>query len=265
MVESGKYPGSYVLAYQLAVQDLQRKSQGERLRCLEKTGGTWLSPVQARSELGGDAEATAVDAGAARTFLEQGFSEGAGCLAYLGRRCLISFPGGEVWVQSSAGEGFGGGQERARAGRYADAPLWLKILVLHYLNGAGGAALTGDMITFRDLPGGGNYLPNFEKRVTRRLAREFGRDPERFVSAALALGGEIAEFGDAGVKVWALPRVPLVFVLWKEDSEFPAEARVLFDSSVASYLYTEDVIVLCQEVAGEIIRASLRETAPKAG
>lgn len=134
-----------------------------------------------------------------------------------------------------------------------EVPLWAKIILLHYFNTAKGTPLKEELITFRQLPGGNVYYPNFTKRVTGRLAREFGKNPAAFLAAGEKLGGEKAPYGDASFKLQALPYVPLVFVLWEEAEGFPAEGNVLFDASVGDYLSTEDAIVLCQEVTGMLV------------
>jgi len=55
------------------------------------------------------------------------------------------------------------------------------------------------------------------------------------------------------VKIYALPLVPIHAVLWSTDSEFPPSANILFDSSVSSYLSTEQTAML-----GELTSARLR-------
>ena len=51
-----------------------------------------------------------------------------------------------------------------------------------------------------------------------------------------------------------LPRVPLGLVLWRGDAEFPAEGKVLFDSSVSRYLPVEDIVVLAETVVWKLIK-----------
>lgn len=153
-------------------------------------------------------------------------------LSYLGRPYLIAWPGGEV---------------------RPEAPVWLQIILLHYLNGARGAGPADELIPFRELEGGQVYDVNFRKRVRDRLVRGFASCSELLLQVGKLLGGEEVAYGDAAVKIWALPRVPLTVVIWRGDEEFPADANVLFDASVSSYLCTEDVVVLCEQVASELV------------
>jgi hypothetical protein len=124
-----------------------------------------------------------------------------------------------------------------------------RILLLHYLQTAGGSALKGDWIAFSQMPGAELYLGNFRARSADRIGRAFGQEPAQLVGAARALGGVETDLGDAGVRLEALPRVPVQILVWGGDDEFPASGDVLFDASVTDYLPLEDVIVTAEKVA----------------
>jgi len=159
-------------------------------------------------------------------------------LPFMGRTVTLRLPGLEFSLEGEAG----------------GVPLWLQVLVLHHLNTSDGSNPTGELVAFRNLPGGQVYHPNFEKRVSQRLAREFGGEPGRLVEAARRLGGAQVHIGDAGAVVNAFPRVPLTMVVWKGDEEFPASGSVLLDSTVLGHLPVEDVVVIAQEAVSYLIR-----------
>lgn len=140
--------------------------------------------------------------------------------------------------------------------RKDEVPLWLKILALHYLVYAKGTKPADDQITFKQLEGGLGYYPAFQGRTIDPLIDVFGNDLERFMSIALELGGKRVDFGDFAVTFAAFPNIEVTFILWKGDEEFPAEGNVVFDSSIASYLTTEDIAVLCNMIAVMIIKKS---------
>jgi hypothetical protein len=222
---------SYRQALALAREELGRWSGAELERRLAAAGAQWLPSA--------GAEAFETSHGGSRA----GAPGGAIGLAFLGRPLVVTVPDGRVVFPGGGGE----------------VPQWLAILTLHYLNGASGAALTGELVPFRDLPGGRVYDANFEKRVRARLVRRYARRPALLVEAGRRLGGEVVGMGDAGVRLLAFPRVPLWVVLWVADEEFPAQANVLFDASIGSYLCTEDVVVLCEQVVSEMINVTGRE------
>jgi hypothetical protein len=55
------------------------------------------------------------------------------------------------------------------------------------------------------------------------------------------------------LKIFALPRVPIVLSLWRGDEEFPPEANLYFDQSISSYLSTEDIAYLSSAVVYKVI------------
>ena len=144
--------------------------------------------------------------------------------------------------------------EVVRRQTHEPIPLAEKIIVLHYLLAAQGESLGKNLVTFREVQGGAFYYPAFLKRARDPLVRVFGGEPERLLRCGRQLGAEPALLGDASVKLMPLPRIPLTFVLWKGDEEFAPEATILFDSSVGSYLPTEDIATLSGMVVYRLIR-----------
>jgi Domain of unknown function (DUF3786) len=136
--------------------------------------------------------------------------------------------------------------------------LVVRVLLLHHLLHADGSPLTGKWVAYKDIPGGLLYAGVFARRVTEPLLRKFGKSSKLFREAGNRLGGEVAEVGDASFYLRAFPRIPLQYVLWEGDDEFPPSAQLLFDSSVVHYLPLEDVVVLGQITTGRLISLSNR-------
>lgn len=134
----------------------------------------------------------------------------------------------------------------------APVPLTEQILILHYLRTATGAPLAGQWIGFEQVPGGDLYLGNFRARSVDRLVRVFGGREADLVAAASAISGRPAGLGDVSVRLEALPRVPLVLVLWRGDDEFPPTGNLLFDAVVTQYLPVEDMVVLAGMAVGRL-------------
>jgi hypothetical protein len=138
----------------------------------------------------------------------------------------------------------------------ANITLVAKIIVLHYINTASGLPMTGDKIPYEDIPGCRHYQTVYEKRVIKPLIAAFGHDKYVFREAGLALGGTEEEYGDASFTLHALPMVPITFILWEGDEEFPPTGRTLFDPAIAGYLPLEDVVVLSKLAVTRIIKAA---------
>lgn len=131
-----------------------------------------------------------------------------------------------------------------------------RILLLHYLARADGTRVTGKWVGYKDIAGGLLYASVFEKRVTNPLAKKFGNSKKVFAQTGLKMGGRSVEIGDASLILQAFPLVPLQYVLWEGDDEFPPQVQLLFDSSVDHYLSLEDIVVLGQLATGRLIHHS---------
>lgn len=129
-----------------------------------------------------------------------------------------------------------------------------KIILLHYIKKASGARLGGELIPYEDIPGLRHYFPVYEKRVLKPLQTAFGNDRYTFLEAGLSLGATNEEYGDASFTLYALPRIPITFILWEGDYEFTPLVRTLFDPTVSGYLPLEDIVVISKLAATRILK-----------
>lgn len=158
---------------------------------------------------------------------------------FLGSDYVVSFPDGSV-------KGPGG----------AKAPQAVRILILHYLACASGIPPNGRLISFKEMPSGSIYVEPFTQRAINPLVRIFGKEPEKLIEAAERLGGSRYELGDAAVSLPFFPLVPIIYVLWLGDDEFPPSGNVLFDSTAPTHLATEDFAILAGMGVFEMKRAA---------
>ncbi|SMC85051.1 DUF3786 domain-containing protein [Sporomusa malonica] len=148
-------------------------------------------------------------------------------LKYINEVYTVSYPEGEV--------NFAEHQD--------PVPIAAKVVLLHYLLTAGGQPLSGQLISFKEIPGGMIYLEPFNGRVLGGFKYVFGKKAGLLTQAGEKLSGRIAKFGDAAVTLDILPQVPVTYVIWEGDDEFPANATALFDAMAQYYLPTEDLVV----------------------
>jgi hypothetical protein len=135
--------------------------------------------------------------------------------------------------------------EFAQRGSDAELPIQQQILLLHYLHGAwssSGAGITGEWISFQEVPDGKFYLDAFHRRAKNPMVQAFGQHPELLVKLAGEIfGAEPSDQGDVSVLVKALPLVPVALIIWKGDEEFPPEGNILFDRNILKMLSAEDI------------------------
>jgi len=137
-----------------------------------------------------------------------------------------------------------------------EAPIWLAILALHYLNNADGRRPTSRLKHFREFKDGHFYEPAFNRRTKDILVSMFGKDPAPMLKAGQRLKGKILESGDAGVELPYFPCVPITCIVWKGDEEFPPEASVLFDETADLFFTAEDMAVAGQMAVLELLKAA---------
>lgn len=136
-----------------------------------------------------------------------------------------------------------------------EVPLVYQILILHYLQYAQSDPLRGEWISFKELPSGQLYIEPFYNRAIRPLLKYFGEEPELLLKAGKVLGGREEKIGDVSVMIPVLPRIPVTFVIWRGDEEFPPSGNVLFDASAPSHLPAEDYAVIASAVVFELAKA----------
>jgi hypothetical protein len=129
-----------------------------------------------------------------------------------------------------------------------------RIIILHYLNGAQEEGPRGDWISFQDIPSARFYLDAFNRRVKSPLIAAFGDHPDRLLSVAQELfGATRASIGDMSVQIQALPKVPIILVIWKGDEEFSSDGTLLFDRSIKDMLSAEDISELTSQIVYPLI------------
>jgi hypothetical protein len=134
-----------------------------------------------------------------------------------------------------------------------------KIIILHYLIQASGNPVGATLVPYEDIPGCRTYLPVFERRVVKPLISAFGYSRDAFLAAGTLLGGKEEEYGHASFTLSAFPRLPITFILWEGEEEFPPSIKVLFDQSIHTYLPLEDIVVVSKMAMTRILKEARKE------
>ena len=129
----------------------------------------------------------------------------------------------------------------------------LGTLLSHYSQ-ANPQPSSGNLIKFKDLPGGYAYEGAFNRRAILPIAEFFGENPQELPRAGKLIGGTKLSHGDSSVQITALKGIPLTYILWGAD-EFAASASILYDRSASNYLPTEDLAILGELTTGRLIEA----------
>lgn len=140
----------------------------------------------------------------------------------------------------------------------ADLPTvstFLATLMVHYLSSVKNIDIEGKLITFRELPGGGDiYYPAFQNNAIRPVKERYGGNPGAIIPAGERLGGKPVRMGDAAVELPVFPKIPVTVIVWAGDDEVPANANILFDVTAKEQMHIEDLAVIGGVVAGKLMK-----------
>lgn len=103
---------------------------------------------------------------------------------------------------------------------------------------------SGQFKSYKEMPWGTVYETQFYGRCIRRLAGSFGSRPDCFCRSCEALGGRRIAGADAAYEIAFLPGLPVRFLIWEGDEEFPASAQILFSDSFPAAFTAEDMAVV---------------------
>lgn len=111
-----------------------------------------------------------------------------------------------------------------------------RLSIVSYLVHAKDMPLTERLIKPTDLPGGDFFSRGFHVLPMDKITDRFENSVQEFINTGKALGGIQTEYGDASIRLFPFPRIPVVIILWAGDDEFPSKASLLFDSSCLSHM-----------------------------
>lgn len=119
---------------------------------------------------------------------------------------------------------------------------FLRLSLLWYLTSAKNIPCTGRLIRPEDVKGGHRFFSGTHVLPLDRIAGRYGRDREAFLRQGTAYGAKLLPFGDASLRLYPLPRVPVTLILWLADDEYPARTGLFFDSTVDYQLNLSDIV-----------------------
>lgn len=138
--------------------------------------------------------------------------------------------------------------------------------VVHYLLNARDIPRSGELVAASELKGGklffaaGAHSPDFAP-----LADIFSASLQAVERAAEVLGGRRVTHGDTAVEIRALPRLPITYIFWQGDEEFPADISMLFDRTAEQQLPLDVILGIGQETMRRLVEVARQEMAGGAG
>lgn len=139
--------------------------------------------------------------------------------------------------------------------RKAPLSIELRLLILQYLIQAKELPLVGKWVTEKELKNGEMFYRGVHslEMFKNPLEEKFGRRPDDFLEAGLSIGGRKVNYGDGGLTFQALPRIPVLCILWAGDDEFPAKVNILFDPTIEQHLALDTIWGLVRVITFKLL------------
>lgn len=124
-------------------------------------------------------------------------------------------------------------------GRYKD---FFRLALLWYMTSAKDIPSTERLIRPVDVKGGQRFFTGTHVLPLDGIEEKYARDKAGFIEQGLKFGADVAKFGDAAIRLYPFPRVPVTIILWLRDEEYPARASLFFDSTVDYQISLSDIV-----------------------
>jgi len=174
------------------------------------------------------------------TFLISSHGEGHFVLSLFNDEILVTYP--SFLVRNNSG---------------SELPIFLQALILYYFTTSTGAPLTGNWVSFADLPDGRMYAQAFQGYSGDLVVKAAGADLDKFPDWCRNAGGLSCAIADSAYVFQGLPRMPLVLAYWLGEDDFPSACKVLFDSAACHYLPIDACAIIGSLLVKKVLRTYL--------
>jgi len=126
------------------------------------------------------------------------------------------------------------------------------VFLVNYLLSQKKSVPAGIWISEKDLVGGPTFFRGPHEIPTYLISDCYGNDLERLQSRCLSMGGEELSMADCSYGFDVVASVKVALLYWQGDEDFPPEAKILMDSSVAEMLKLDVVYALLCDVCSRL-------------
>ncbi len=129
---------------------------------------------------------------------------------------------------------------------------YLDLFAIYYLLRTRDIPLRDEWISEKDLPGGPTFFRGPHLIPTDLVSKRFINDLEKFNIRCAQLGGTPIEMADAAYRFSITADIPIVVLYWTGDEDFPPEAKILYDRSIAEQLSLDIVWALAVGICARL-------------
>lgn len=128
----------------------------------------------------------------------------------------------------------------------------LGLFIIYYLLRSKDISISKEWISEKDIPGGATFFRGPHKIPTHIIEERYENNIEEFKEVCEQLDGIPLDMADAAYAFEITPRIPVAVQFWDRDDEFSAEAKLLFDKTIAEQLAPDIVfcltVVICKRI-----------------
>ena len=128
----------------------------------------------------------------------------------------------------------------------------LGLFIIYYLLRSKDISISKEWISEKDIPGGPTFFRGPHKIPTEIIEKRYENNVEEFKEVCEQLDGIPLDMADAAYAFEITPRIPVAVQFWDKDDEFSAEAKILFDRTIAEQLAPDIVFCLTVEICRRI-------------
>lgn len=137
------------------------------------------------------------------------------------------------------------------------APSLAAFVTAVYLAKCRSLPLSGRWVSEKDLSCS-EFFRGIHQLRTEPVLSRYGHDPENFIEAGERFGGvRTQDSGDAALRFWVFPAIPLKLILWCGDDELEPALTVMFDQSIDELLPADGIWALVQMVCQALAEKTL--------
>lgn len=124
---------------------------------------------------------------------------------------------------------------------------WVMTPLLSYLTHPTHAEITGNWISFREVPGGLEWQGLFNRRCEEPLRLLADDNPELLNDLLVLFSGKKIDWYEADIALLLhpLPKVPVLICYQGPEGDLQSELSILFDASIPTNLHIKAVFTLC--------------------
>jgi len=131
-----------------------------------------------------------------------------------------------------------------------------ELSILCYLINAKDIPAANKLTPPQSLPDGQFFFRGPHGMPTDKLIEAFGAKPELLLEVGPKFGAQKYDYGDASIRVPALPRVPLTIVVWQGDDEFEARASILLDETAGDQMPLDGLWMVANTTVKALIQSA---------